>query len=205
MGGDFQVAGRLIPAEDTSKFLSGRVVDAVVDLKLLEERTAVGIKSEGLDWKAGSDDEGRRKDAVKLVVFLLGLVWEPRCAKIFVCFPLGDVGGRLFRATISWRVAVDKLEVPRNVLAWVCTEGVWFPGGVLSWRGLEGKMYQAFLNEGRAGLGLWVLEAELVGEVRTEFLGVGKDELDGAVQLGLDGGDGLMLGLQELAKGEVLE
>ena len=32
-----------------------------------------------------------------------------------------------------------------------------------------------------------------------------KDELDGAIQLGLDISDGLMLGLQELAKGEVLE
>ena len=149
--------------------MSGRVVDAVIDLKFLEERTAVGIKSEGLDWKAWSDGEGRRKDVVKLVVFLLGLVWEPRCAKIFVCFPLGDVGGRLFRLTISWRVAVDKLEVPRNVVAWVCTEGVWFPGGVFSRRGLEREMDQAFLNEGRAGLSLRVLEAELVREVRAEF------------------------------------
>ena len=50
-----------------------------------------------------------------------------------------------------------------------------------------------------------VLEAKLVREVRAEFLGVSKDELDGAVQLGLDISDGLMLGLQELAKGEVLE
>ena len=126
--------------------MSGRVVDAVVDLKFLEERTAVGIKGKGLDWKAWSDGEGRRKDAVEFVIFLLGLVREPRCAKIFVGFPLGDVGGRLVRATISWRMAVSKLEVPRNVLAWVCTEGVWFPGGVFSWRGLEGKMDQAFLN-----------------------------------------------------------
>ena len=204
MGGDFKAARRLVPTDDTAKFLGGWVIHAVVDLQLLEERTAVGVKNKRLDWESWSDGEWRREDAVELVVLLFSLVRETRGAKIFVSLPLGHVGSRLVRATISWRMATYKFVVPRNVVARVGTEGLCFAGGVFGRRSLERKMDQTVLDKGRAGLSLRVLETELVGEVRAEFLGVGQDQFNGTVQLGLDISDGLMLGLQELAKSKVL-
>ena len=153
----------------------------------------VWVKGEGLDRKAGSDGERRRKDAVKLVIFLISLERKSGCAEIFVRFPLGNVGCGFVGATINRRMTLDVLEVVGNVVTWVGAEGTALSVGVQDRVCLERKVDKAFCNEGRTSLNLWIAEVKLVREVRAELFGVSEDKLDGALQLGLDVGDGPML------------
>ena len=111
-----------------------RTVNAVVYLKLLEERKAFVSKQERLVRKERVDCTWRWQDTVKLVdpfAFAVGgrtggcaITWG---ADVFVRFPGGGVGSsKLTINCRSWRLATNELFVPGKVSTWVRYEVLFF-------------------------------------------------------------------------------